>query len=134
MLLGKRIFYIEDDLKNRMIVQTILEAQGAVVDFEQWGFPEIALRKMLRFRPNLILLDLMFRNQMTGYDIFDAIRRQPFFNQIPVVAVSAADPAMEIPKAQARGLAGFIGKPLEIALFPQQLERVMSGEHIWYSG
>jgi len=131
---GIRVFYIEDDLKNRTIVQTILEASGCVLDYEQWGFPEITLRKLIRFRPQIILLDLMFAHQTTGYDVFKAIRRHPQFQHIPIIAVSAADTSIEIPKTRAHGFNGFISKPLDIRLFPKQIEKVLEGETIWYTG
>lgn len=129
-----RVFYIEDDLKNRTIAQTILEVSGCIFDYEQWGFPEITLHKLIRFRPHIILLDLMFAHQTTGYDVFKAIRRHPQFQRVPVVAVSAADAAIEIPKTRAAGFDGFIAKPLDIRLFPRQIEAVLAGETIWYAG
>jgi two-component system cell cycle response regulator DivK len=132
-LQGTRIFYIEDDVMNRLVVQTMLEAHGVVLNFDPWGFPEVTIFKLARFRPNLILLDLMFPNQNSGYDIFAAIRRQHTLSRIPVVAVSAADPSVEIPKARELGFAGFISKPLDIRRFPEQITTVLKGEQVWYS-
>ena len=34
---GKRIFYVEDDVTNRSLVQLILERLGASLMFERWG-------------------------------------------------------------------------------------------------
>jgi CheY-like chemotaxis protein len=119
MLKDKRIFYVEDDPNNRMVVQRILEAAGARVEFEKWGFQEVALPKLRAYRADLILLD--------------AIRRNMILNHIPVVAVSAADPSIEIPKARSKGFAGFIGKPVDMELFPQQIAAVLNGEPVWYS-
>jgi CheY-like chemotaxis protein len=133
MLKDKRIFYVEDDPNNRMVVQRILEAAGARVEFEKWGFQEVALPKLRAYRADLILLDLMFPMGISGYDIFDAIRRNMILNHIPVVAVSAADPSIEIPKARSKGFAGFIGKPVDMELFPQQIAAVLNGEPVWYS-
>jgi CheY-like chemotaxis protein len=133
MLKDKRIFYVEDDPNNRMVVQRILEASGAQVQFEKWGFQEVALPKLRAYRADLILLDLMFPMGISGYDIFDAIRRNMILGHIPVVAVSAADPSIEIPKARSKGFAGFIGKPVDLELFPQQIAAVLNGESVWYS-
>lgn len=36
LLRGKRIFYFEDDAKNRAIVQLILEREGVTLGFERW--------------------------------------------------------------------------------------------------
>ncbi len=128
-----KIFYVEDDPKNRTIVQFILESVGAKMEFDKWGIPETMAMKLQRYHPDLILLDLMFPNQTSGYDVFDAIRRYPQFATIPIVAISAADPNIEIPKAREKGFSGFIAKPLDIRLFPQQIASVLKGENVWYS-
>jgi two-component system, cell cycle response regulator DivK len=133
ILKDKRIFYIEDDPKNRAIVQTILEAAGARMEFEKWGFQEVALPKLRAYRADLILLDLMFPMGISGYDIFDAIRHNMILSHLPVVAVSAADASVEIPKARSKGFAGFIGKPIDIRLFPHQIASVLNGETVWYA-
>ncbi len=133
ILEGIRIFYIEDDLFNRTIARTILESQGAEVAVDPWGYPEISINKMIRFQPNIILLDLMLPNQTSGYEIFASIQRRPNLARIPVVAVSAADASIEIPKTQAKGFKGFINKPLDIHLFPNQIAAVLKGETVWHS-
>src|SRR5687768_12482649 len=107
---GKRIFYIEDDAQNREIVQTILEASGVRVSFENWGFAEVIALKMKSFRPDLILLDLTFPMGISGYDIYQVIRKNPAFATKPIAALSALDPTLEIPKAKALGFAGYIPK------------------------
>lgn len=134
MLSGKRIFYIEDDVQNRGIVQVILEQSGAEMAFERWGRGDTVPR-IKKFMPvDLILLDLMFPNGVTGYDVFAHIREDPSLNEIPIIAVSAADPTIEIPRAQEVGFAGFIAKPVSIQSFPAYLNRVLSGEPVWISG
>ncbi len=133
LLDGVRIFYIEDDLFNRTIARTILEAHGAEMTVDPWGYPEITINKMIRFQPHIILLDLMLPNQTTGYEIFAAIQRRSNLSRIPCVAVSAADASVEIPKTQAKGFKGFISKPLDINLFPNQIAAVLKGETVWHS-
>lgn len=131
-LTGKRVFYVEDDVNNRAIVQTILELEGAKVGFERWGVIETVIARMEAFQPDIILLDLMFpANINGGYDIYDALRQYPFFADTPIVAVSASDPSIEIPKTRAKGFAGFIGKPIKLRHFPTQIASVINGQSIW---
>ncbi len=132
-LKGKRIFYIEDDVKNKVIVQLILEREGIVFAFERWG-AEDAILKLKAFMPvDLILLDLMLPRQVSGYDVFDAIRQESAFRCIPIAAISAADPNVEIPRTQEKGFAGFIGKPVSLQLFPHQIAELLNGGHVWYA-
>jgi two-component system cell cycle response regulator DivK len=74
----------------------------------------------------------MFPNNVTGYAVFDQIRQLEGFNKIPVVAVSASDPAESIPRTQAKGFAGYIAKPVDFDNFPEQLKAILNGdEDIW---
>jgi CheY-like chemotaxis protein len=130
-LAGKRIFYIEDDLKNRLIMQMILETAGAMVDFEAWGNPQVVVTKLTLFRPHIILLDLMFPAKVSGYDVYDVIREHSQFSAVPIIAVSASDPAVEIPKAREKGLSGFIAKPIDGKTFVSQISTVLQGQQVW---
>jgi CheY-like chemotaxis protein len=132
LLTDKRIFIIEDNIDNRVIIQVLLEQNGAQTAFERWGGAD-SIRRLHEFSPvDLVLLDLMFPNQVTGYDVFDRIRREAAFTQVPVVAVSASDPTTELPRARAKGFAGFIAKPVDYDLFPRQLVKIMNREPVWY--
>ena len=129
-LLGKRIFVVEDNLENRVIVQIALSAHGVRVEFDRWGLN--TLRKLAEFAPvDVILLDLMFPNDITGYEIFDHIREVPAYNQVPIIAVSASDPYVAVPVCKSKGFSGFISKPIDTDLFPHQIERILSGEALW---
>jgi two-component system cell cycle response regulator DivK len=131
----KRIFYIEDNVSNLALVQMILEQQGAKVYFERWGNEADIINRLKSFMPvDLILLDLMFAGNVSGYDIFDQLRQVPDFDHIPIATVSAADPSIEMPKARAKGFAGYISKPVKLIMFPQQVADLINGQHVWYAG
>lgn len=128
----KRIFYFEDDPRNRAIAQMILEHSGAVFGFDRWGSAN-GIMRLLGFAPiDMILLDLMYPNNVTGYDILRMIKAEPALAGIPVVAVSAADPASEIPKARAAGFSGYIAKPIDMRLFPTQLAEILNHQQVWH--
>lgn len=130
LLQNKRIFIVEDNLANRAIEQILLEQEGARTAFERWGTHTI--EKLRQFAPvDIILLDLMFPNDVTGYDIFDEIRKYEEFRHIPIVAVSASDPASAIPKTRAYGFDGYISKPVIFDLFPRQIADLMVGQPVW---
>jgi CheY-like chemotaxis protein len=130
LLAGKRIFIIEDNLANRAIMQLLLEQNGAEIWFERWGLD--AIGRLKQFMPvHLVLLDLMFPGGVTGYDVFDRIKADIELQHIPVVAVSAGEPSVAIPKTREKGFSGFIAKPISFEKFPRQIAQVLDNEQVW---
>ncbi|KAB2902666.1 MAG: response regulator [Anaerolineae bacterium] len=133
LLKNKHIFIVEDDIANRAIIQMMLEREGAKTAIDRWGVD--ALPRIRAFAPvDLILLDLMFPAGISGFDIFDEIRRESDLAHIPIIAVSAMDPSLAIPKTQIKGFNGFIPKPIEYELFVHQIVSVLEGETVWFAG
>jgi len=133
LLQDRRIFIIEDNTQNRIVFQMVFINQGAAVEFERRGSDAIARLQSIH-QVDLIILDLMLANGISGFDIFDQIRVLPKFAEVPIVAVSAMDPAVALPKARAMGFNGFIAKPIVNRLFPEQLAAIIGGEKVWYAG
>ena len=130
LLKNKHIFIVEDDPTNRAVISTILKRNGAMVSFDHWG--DTTISKMRETSDiDLILLDLMLPRQVSGYDVFDAFRKIPELQKIPVVAVTASDPDGEMNKARQKGLNGYISKPINRRRFPQQVKAVLDGEEVW---
>lgn len=133
ILKDKRIFIVEDNTQNRVVFTMTLKPTGAVFEFERLG--RGAVGRLQAFgRTDLIILDLMLMGGISGYNIFDEIRALPEYSAVPIVAVSAAEPSVAIPQTQQKGFSGFIAKPIDDDLFPEQLARVINGEAVWYAG
>jgi two-component system chemotaxis sensor kinase CheA len=133
LLENKQVFIIEDNLQNRIIYQIALTNEGAHVSFEPWGNRALLQLRVLR-EVDVIILDLMLAGGISGFDVFDQIHADPEFKHIPIVAVSASDPAHSLPKAQQKGFSGFIAKPINGGLFPGQIASILNGEEVWYIG
>jgi two-component system, cell cycle response regulator DivK len=132
-LRDKRIFMLEDNLNNASITQLLLERYGAKVMTDRWARETV--KRLENFMPaHLIILDLMLPNNISGFDVFEEIRSHDQFAGIPAIVVSASDPAMAIAKAKAKGLSGFIAKPIDFVLFPQQIMKILEGEEVWHTG
>lgn len=133
LLAGKRIVYIEDDARNRMLVEALLKAEGADVFFERWGTPATALNSVIMHLPvDLILLDLMFPGGFSGYKIFETLRDRPILDKVPIVMVSAADSSVEMVKAKAMGFSGYIAKPIDAPVFAQQIHDMIEAKPVWF--
>ena len=133
ILKGKRIFIVEDNPQNRVVFQITLVRQGATVDFERWGAKTIYHLQNIS-HIDLIILDLMLAGEISGFDIYDDIRALPAYDKLPIVAVSAMDPSVAIPQARQKGFSGFIAKPIDNRLFPQQIAQIIEGEQVWSIG
>jgi len=131
-LQGKRIFIVEDDVVNMAVFAATLRQTGAVIVQDAWNANTISI--LVQHLPiDVILLDLMLRFKTSGYDIFDKIKTDPKLKDIPIIAVSASDPEIEIPKTKDKGFAGFIGKPIDVHKFPTQIAACIKGEQVWYT-
>lgn len=129
-LAGKRIFIVEDDTNNRVVFQVVLARCGASIRFDRWGSDALLY---LSTEPtyDLVLLDLMLARGNNGFDIARQLRLLPAYEDRPIIAVSAAEPHLAIPKAMEAGFSGFIAKPIDDELFPQLLVRMLNGERLW---
>jgi CheY-like chemotaxis protein len=134
LLQNKRIMYIEDDARNRKLVDLILTSEGARVWFERWGAPALSLTAVLSYMPlDIILLDLMFPHGFSGYDVYRILRQQSPLQDVPLVVVSAADPSVEMPKARSLGIANYIAKPIDATCFAQQIQDIIAGTRVWHA-
>jgi CheY-like chemotaxis protein len=132
LLEGKRIFIVEDDVTNLAIASVLLKQEGAIVGFERWGVNTLnTLRLMVPI--HVILLDLNLEHGVSGFDVFDRIRADPQFADIPIVAVSALDPSLAMPTARKKGFTGFISKPIDFIQFAAQIATIVRGEQVWHS-
>ncbi len=131
-LTNRRIVIVEDNVLNMAVYAVALRNSGATAI--QDPFNTDTINTIKRFLPvDVILLDLMLRHNLDGYDIFDRMKADPDLSGIPVIAISAADPALEIPKAKAKGFSGFIGKPIDPQHLIEQIAACINGEPVWYS-
>lgn len=133
ILKNKHIFVVEDNPMNRLIYQVMFVVYETRVTFEPYGQDSLARLKNMS-RVDLIVLDLMLPRGVSGFDIFAQIRALPEYNNVPIVAVSAMDPILAIPRAKELGMDGFISKPIDSDIFPEQLAKVLMGEPVWFDG
>lgn len=130
LLQDKRIFIIDDQPNNYIILKHVLTAHGAVIGYDRRAANIVD--RLLTFAPiHLILLDLMLANNLSGFDLYEKIRAVPQLANVPTVAVSASDPSKAIPTAQQHGLVGFIAKPIDADLLPHQIVQVLEGQSVW---
>jgi adenylate cyclase len=115
-----RILVVDDTPVNVTLLRDLLKAKGYAVTTAASG-PE-ALERIDREPPDLVLLDVMMPG-MTGYDVCRKLCENPPTSLLPVVMVTALDPAQERVKGLEAGADNFLTKPINQ---PELLARVRS--------
>jgi len=70
---------------------------------------ELALEMLKKFKPDLVLLDIMMP-RMSGYDVLKAIKSDTSFRKIPVVMLTNLSDKDSVNKSMEKGAAKFIVK------------------------
>ena len=115
------ILVVEDNERNRKLVRTILEFRGfAIVECED-GEPSLELAK--QHRPVVVLMDIELP-KMDGITALKRLQADPETAAIPVVAVTASVTPSERERVASAGFAAYISKPIDVATFAEQIERI----------
>lgn len=118
------ILYIEDDPASRRLVERVLDSKGYNVFVADDGLKGIALAR--EKKPNLILMDINLPG-MGGREITTRLRSLPHFTNIPIVALTANNSPGSREIALAAGCTGFLTKPIDVSVFPDQVEDFLNG-------
>ena len=117
---GAKILVVDDVPLNVKLLADLLAVSGYRTCTAASG-PE-ALARLASERPDLVLLDVMMPG-MSGYEVCAAIRSDPAHAMLPVVLVTALDPAQERARGLDAGADDFLSKPVSPA---EVLARVRS--------
>ncbi len=104
-----RLLVVDDTPVNLKLLADLLGAKGYGVVTASAGLE--ALEKVEKERPDLVLLDVMMPG-MSGYEVCKKIREHPATVMLPVVMVTALDPAQERVKGIEAGADDFLTKPI----------------------
>ena len=115
-----KILVVDDVAMNVKLLADLLGAKGYATCTAASGAE--ALARLASDRPDLVLLDVMMPG-MSGYEVCAAIRADPAHAMLPVVLVTALDPAQERAKGLDAGADDFLTKPVSQA---ELLARVRS--------
>jgi HAMP domain-containing protein/CheY-like chemotaxis protein/GAF domain-containing protein len=116
---GKKVLIVDDDVRNIFSLTSMLEDHGMQATFVENGQDAIA---SLEADPSvdLVLMDIMMPG-MDGYETTQAIRQNPRFKSLPIIALTAKAMKGDREKTIAAGASDYITKPVD----PEQLLSLM---------
>lgn len=105
---GKRkILLVEDDETLAEVYKQRLELEGFDVNHVNNG--EDALATALKFRPDLVLLDVMMP-KLNGFDVLDIMRQTPETRNVHIIMLTALSQPKDEQRAKDLGADDFLIK------------------------
>ena len=115
----ERVCYVEDDEDIQRIVRMSLERVGKMT-VEIVGDPMVAVEAIIRFKPDLVMLDWMMPG-MDGPTLFRKLKEEPQTKDLPVIFITAKATSAELQELRSLGALGAISKPFAPKDLPDQL-------------
>lgn len=123
------VLVVEDNVSNFVLIARLLGFLGVHCEWKTSGYEVVEYADTLP-KLDLILMDIRLPYE-DGYSAMRKIRQSPRLKNTPIVAVTAEASLEEMNKARKAGFDGFMGKPLDPDRFPDQVQRILSGEAVW---
>ena len=121
---GQLVLIIEDNEKNLKLARDLLQYHGfRIIDAPD---AETGLQMARDASPDLILMDIELPG-MDGVTALERLRAEPAMAGIVVVAFTASVMPVNRDRFSRAGFAGVIVKPIDVAVFPNQVLAYCTG-------
>jgi CheY-like chemotaxis protein len=104
----KQVLIVDDEPNIIVPLQFLMEKCGYQVLIAQSG--EEALESVSKYRPDLILLDIMLPG-IDGYEVCEILRLKPEWKDIKIIFLTAKGRDVDIAKGMVLGADEYITKP-----------------------
>ena len=126
------VLVVEDNVANFVLIARMLGYMGIHCEWKTSGYEVVEYADTLP-RLDLILMDIRLPYE-DGFAALRKVRASSALKDTLVVAVTAEASVDQLNKARAAGFNGFLGKPLDMDRFPEQIRRILAGEQVWELG
>lgn len=128
------VLIVEDNVRNYALLARLLSFMGVKqTEWKRSGWHVLEHAQDTMPRIDLILLDIHLPEE-DGYEVLDRLRKDERFRDTRVVAITADVSKTNLSRAQTVGFDGFLAKPINVDLFPDQIQRILQGESVWDLG
>lgn len=123
---GKKILIAEDNILNHKVLLGLMSKTGIELTFVINGQDVVDLLKK-DGAYDLILMDIEMP-VINGFDATKEIRKNPQYNSIPILGLSANITQKAVDKAFASGMQGYISKPIVVDVFYKKIYDALAHE------
>jgi two-component system cell cycle response regulator DivK len=128
------VLIVEDNVRNYALLARLLSFMGIKqAEWKRSGWQVLEFARDTMSRVDLILLDIHLPEE-DGYEVFSRLRQEERFGNTRIVAVTADVSNANLNRAKSVGFDGFLAKPINVDLFPDQIRRILEGESVWDLG
>jgi two-component system cell cycle response regulator DivK len=117
-----KILIVEDNPDNLKLFRAILAMKGHLVTALSSG--EGLLGTIAESKPDLLLMDIQLPGK-DGYELLKDVRNSQW-RSLGVIALTAHARGQDEDRARDAGFDGYITKPIDIATFPEQVDRALA--------
>ncbi len=122
MLAGKKVLIVDDDMRNIFSLSSAL-AEKDIIILEAENGREALKRLDESADIDLVLMDIMMP-EMDGYEAMRAIRKDPRFRELPIIALTAKAMKGDREECLKAGASDYIPKPVD-------MEKLFSLLRVW---
>jgi len=117
-----RVVVVDDDDDSLEVARRVVQHYGAEVHIARNGRDGLELIRQVL--PKLVISDIAMP-QLNGWEMIEAMRKDFYLREIPVVAVTAYAQPSDRARAFALGFQNFVTKPLTAQVLMQQILKVV---------
>ena len=122
VMAGRRVLIVDDDMRNVFALMAALEDRGLIIEVANDG--KEAVDRIRTGAPvDLVLMDIMMP-VMNGYEAMEALRAEPRFARLPIIALTAKAMSGDKARCIEAGASDYLPKPVD-------LDRLLSMLRVW---
>jgi CheY-like chemotaxis protein/signal transduction histidine kinase/HAMP domain-containing protein len=122
-LMHRTVLLVDDDSRNIFALSSVLERRGMEVLTASTGSEALAVLESRSRDVAIVLMDIMMPG-MDGYETVQAIRAQPGFRRLPILALTAKAMKGDREKCLEAGASDYLAKPVNV-------EQLLSALRMW---
>ncbi|WP_416885477.1 response regulator transcription factor [Marinospirillum sp.] len=117
-----KVLVVDDEPNILLSLEFLMQQAGFDVATAEDG--ETALSQISQQTPDLILLDISLPG-ISGFEVLEKLRRQPAYQRLPIVMLTAHGREVEREKGLALGADDYITKPFSTQLLVEKVKQLL---------